>query len=319
MKIPSPTSQQLPTPSLWPRDKLGVMAVAEQWYDPSRVAIDLTAIQALPAGFVSPPPVGSTNLETATGAFQDAAIYALVLNATNHRFWSLDESGQFELYRHNGHEGALAMTTAFEQAWNQPDGALQRALQDNVPLELSDIRDLWGNIPGPEERLAILNEVLLSPQLAAFGERATAVAEGREPGGFDTGFAADLADAFPLTFGDPVLKKAQLATSAVWRGAVGRGLPVGCDLTAFADYEIPNVLRSLGVLTYDPDLAARIDRHEILLQGGPDENALRAASILAIESLAQAQGVSVADVDYAIWLRRNEPTTPFHLTLTTAY
>lgn len=225
----------------------------------------------------------------------------------------------FELYRHNGLDGALAMTTAFEQAWSQPEGALQRALQHGVPLELSDIRDLWGDIPGPEERLAILNEILLSPKLAAFGERAAGVAEGREPGGFTTGFAADLADAFPLTFGDPVLKKAQLATSAVWRGAVGRGLPVWCDLTAFADYEIPNVLRSLDVLTYDPHLAARIGHHEILPQGGPDENALRAASILAIEALAQAQGVSVADVDYAIWLRRNEPTTPFHLTLTTAY
>ena len=31
--------------------------------------------------------------------------------------------------------------------------------------------------------------MLLSPKLAAFGERATALAEGREPGGFDTDWA----------------------------------------------------------------------------------------------------------------------------------
>lgn len=165
----------------------------------------------------------------------------------------------------------------------------------------------------------ILNEVLLNPRLREFGERAHAIAEGSEQGGFTTAFAAELADAFPLTFGDGVLKKAQLATSAIWRGALARGKSVGCDLTAFADYEIPNVLRSIGVLTYAQDLADTIDNHRLIGRDSVDEHALRGASILAIEAIATAQGVVVADVDYAIWLRRDTPTTPFHLTETTAY
>ena len=38
-------------------------------------------------------------------------------------------------------------------------------------------------------------------------------------------------------------------------------------LTAFADYKLPQVLRELGIISYHPELAARIDAMEYLQAG----------------------------------------------------
>lgn len=312
-KLPEP----LPT-SFYPRNRQGVLTVAQNWYDPQRVRICEDRIAALPVGEIVPPSNG-TNLELNTAVpLADACAYAVAMNAINYRFWDKGADGEFIRYGHNGQIGALAMTTAFQAAWNDPDSPIARARDHQMPLTVADIQALFGDMPEPESRVAILNEVLLSPRLKAVGEHAAGLAQ-TVGGRFDTALAAELADAFPQAYGDGVLKKAQLAVSGMWREAVNRGLPTSCDVTAFADYQIPNVLRHLGILEYAPELSAQIDRQELIPANGPDEQALRGAAILAVEQLAARQGVTVADVDYWIWLRRKEPQNPFHLTPTTAY
>jgi len=61
-------------------------------------------------------------------------------------------------------------------------------------------------------------------------------------------------------------------------------------LTIFADNLVPHVLRVDGVLTYDPDLGARIDREE-LLPPGDEEREIRACAVhageLGVEALEQ--------------------------------
>lgn len=311
--IPSPTA------SLWPRDKEGVIKVAQDWMDSARVAIDTVAISKLPAGEITAPKHGDTNLELAGAVpLQSACEYGIAMNSINYMFWSKGASGEFIRYQQQGTIGALAMTAAFQAAWSDPQSPIAQARDAKVPLTVGDIQAVFGAMPEPESRVRILNEVLLSPRLTEFGARAAAIAAGSE-GDFNTELAAELADAFPQAYGDGVLKKAQLAVSGLWREASSRGFHGACELTAFADYQIPNVLRAMGLITYAPDLAARIDAGEIIEANGPDEKAIRGASIIAIEILAQQQGVSVADVDYWIWLKRKEPSTPFHLTYTDAY
>ena len=51
------------------------------------------------------------------------------------------------------------------------------------------------------------------------------------------------------------------------------------ELTVFADYKLPQVLRRLGVLRYAPHLAERIDRLKPLEAGSREEGEIRAATV----------------------------------------
>ncbi len=58
------------------------------------------------------------------------------------------------------------------------------------------------------------------------------------------------------------------------------------ELTAFADYKVPQVLRELGALEYTPELAAWIEDQRELPQGSPQEVEIRAATVMAVGDLA---------------------------------
>lgn len=300
--------------SLWPTNKSEVLNICKKWYDPSLVEVDQYAIANLPLGEVVPPPVGETNLERPSGdvELKEAAQFAIAMNSINYMFWSKTEDGEFVRYQNNGAIGALAMTDAFKNAWVDPQSPLSKARQGTL-LSGDDITQMFGPIPDPISRAEILNEVLAGDNLKTIAE------EIQIQNQFNTELASRLAHVFPQAYGDEVLKKSQLAVSAIWREARIRGFDGECDLTAFADYQIPNVLRALGILKYNDELANKIDQGNLIDENSIEEKAVRAASILAIEDLSKAQGVSVADVDYWIWLKRKEPKTPFHLTNTTAY
>ena len=313
MKIPS---SAVPFPSLWPENKAGVMAVANAWYDPGRVAVDEQAIAslALPPIKVGAEPsmaAGKLGME-----WQNNVALSLALNSINYQFWDLDTEGKFVRYRFEGIEGAMGMRTAFERAWADPDSPLSAA-RNGTPLTLEGVRQVFGDIPAAESRVAILNEILMPPQLEQISAEIVQALD--VDGIVNTELAKRVADTFPLSYGDPVLKKAQLAVSEVWVKAEAAGQPLQCDLTAFADYQIPNILRAMGVLTYAPDLAQAIDSYQPLDFDSRDERAIRAASLLAVEKIAEQAGVPVAAVDHYLWMRRKEAATPFHLTFTTAY
>jgi len=87
-----------------------------------------------------------------------------------------------------------------------------------------------------------------------------------------------------------------------------------------ADYQVPRVLRALGVLEYCPSLADRINRHDLLEEGGPEELAIRAATIIACEAIAAHTGGTSADIDNLLWLSQDiAGDAPFHLTETRLY
>lgn len=309
-------------PSLWPQNKAGVLEIATQWYNPERVEINLNAITQLPHGTIQPPQETNFELPAGERPLIDSIGFCVAVNSINYMFWKLEEQ-QFIRYEHHGFVGALGMTNAFQKAWIDPKSPIRKAVDEKKPLTLKNVQELFGDIPEPMGRVDILNEVLTHPEFWTLCQQLEQNIQTEQ--GFSTEQAHLLATHFPQAYGDRVLKKAQLAISAVWREGVNEGYrqnkttPLNCDLTAFADYQIPNVLRSLGILNYAPDLAETIDNQHLILENSIDEKAIRAASILAVEQLAQAQQAHVADVDYWLWLNRKQPKTPFHLTVTTQY
>ena len=122
----------------------------------------------------------------------------------------------------------------------------------------------------------------------------------------------------------PFLKRAQIAAADLDRAGVARfgDLP---RLTMFADNLVPHVLRLDGILAFDSDLVARIDREELIVHGSPEEVEIRACAVHAVELLVAAapgDGLTAAALDQLLWHRGREPyykASPRHRSRCTAY
>lgn len=93
-------------------------------------------------------------------------------------------------------------------------------------------------------------------------------------------------------------------------------------LTAFADYKLPQILRSLGVLRYRKPLAKKVDSMHLIPQDSREEIEIRAATIWVCERLAEELRIPAAIVDNALWTLSQETNgamKPYHRTLTTCY
>lgn len=86
-----------------------------------------------------------------------------------------------------------------------------------------------------------------------------------------------------------------------------------------ADYQVPKLLECHGCIQYDPYLITLIDSNMLIPKHSLLECEIRAATVLACKKLMEITKWNIADVDGWLWLRRNEVTTPFHLTITTDY
>jgi hypothetical protein len=94
-------------------------------------------------------------------------------------------------------------------------------------------------------------------------------------------------------------------------------------LTLFADNLVPHVLRIDGVLAFDPDLVATIDRGELIAHDSAEEIEIRACAVHAVELLVAAHpGTTATAVDNTLWHRGGAPrykAHPRHRARTTAY
>jgi hypothetical protein len=94
-------------------------------------------------------------------------------------------------------------------------------------------------------------------------------------------------------------------------------------LTIFADNLVPHVLRVDGVLSYQPELLARIDREELIPAGSQEEREIRACALHAVELIrGHLPGITSMQLDYLLWNRGQQPrykAQPRHRTRTVFY
>ena len=123
----------------------------------------------------------------------------------------------------------------------------------------------------------------------------------------------------------PLFKRAQITPHDLALAFDGRGPGHFEDidlLTMFADNLVPHVLRLDGVLVYDDDLVARIDRGELLEPGAAEEVEIRAVVLHAVELLAELVPQSPREIDEPLWRRGGAPeykAVPRHRCRTTVY
>ena len=80
------------------------------------------------------------------------------------------------------------------------------------------------------------------------------------------------------------------------------------QLTMFADYRVPQILRAMNILKYAPCLAATIDSKELIPFGSEEEIEIRALTVVAVEKLHQMlvqKGLRllVIECDWLLWQR----------------
>ena len=125
-------------------------------------------------------------------------------------------------------------------------------------------------------------------------------------------------------------KKAQLFISDVFQIFEGEGIGHFHniqELTALADYRIPQVLRNVGILAYSKELVDKIDKGVLIPKGSPEEIELRASMIWAVQFIYNSvkdreQRLLPIGVNDHLWLLRRQKFPEdkiHHKTITTAY
>ena len=125
-------------------------------------------------------------------------------------------------------------------------------------------------------------------------------------------------------------KRAQLFvsnTENTLRVAGKEGLKKVNELTALADYKVPQILRHFGILDYSPKLVSKIDNKQIIEASSPEEIEIRAFTIETIEKMTNILKVNFPDIN-AIVLDKylyheskviKEEMQPHHRAISTAH
>jgi hypothetical protein len=325
-------SQEPPYSSREQRDSLGVLSSTREVIRRARfIQIDTAQIERLARVLMTP-----QNGEAGQAVFiapawpaqyhffdgsERTVNWLLVLDALNFCFWAEKGHARWQIeYRGEVLNGYWAEAAA-----------LRRAVEEGKPLwdarYLSNIdrQELAAIFRGPsadgpdiplfEERLRCAREVG-RVLLERFGGQFSHLVEQAKQSG--VALALALAEHFS-SFRDVAtydgrevrfFKRAQICVADLYSAFGGKSWGAFTDmdeLTIFADYKLPQVLRHHGVLVYTPELADRIDRLELLAPGSVEEVEIRAATIWASELLRQAivrlssQTVTAAEVDQLLW------------------
>jgi hypothetical protein len=318
-------------------DPLGVLTTTRRVVDAAKtVTINHQAIEAL-AGRIIAHDLSPAEWESDLHWIGDpdaTANYILVLDALNFCFWGelrwvVDYEGQ----RYNGYSAlAAALTRALNSGVPLTEAAFLATIDDS---QLAAILAGEYTIPLLRERATNLQEVgrvLLERYDGQFralihdanGSAITLIQRVIEEfSSFRDVARYDGAEVF-------FFKRAQILAGDLSGAFNGTDLGRFHDLdqlTAFADYKVPQVLRALGVLAYQPELSRLLSERIELSVGSRFEVEIRAATIWAVEELREALAqlghqLPAYQLDWTLWqLGQDLPasTEPYHRTRTIYY
>ena len=241
-----------------------------------------------------------------SGSRDRTITYLLVLDTMNFSFWGGQGGGYWQL--------AESVREVFENGDALADPA---RLAKMTPARLAE---LIGPFPMLDQRARALRELgrhgfdgLVKRSAAA---TARALAES----------LASYADVVEYDGHDvPILKRAQILPADLHAAGVAHYGDLA-DLTCFADYKLPQVLRHFGVIEYSEPLRRRVDGLEELPSGDQAETEIRAATVVAVERLREAlaqrgRELKAVELDWILWdiSQTLYPVRPYHRTRSIFY
>lgn len=300
-----------------PKNRAELLALAEHHYNPDLVAINQAAIEAadfpkgelqlMRSGLVGNPHFDADPVLTVA--------FLLALNAVNHRFWTPPVDGILGRYSYDGKVGAMGWRTAYQKSWGEKPSLdnFRSATASVVEMRLN-----FGELPDMAGRYAIYQEMLAGSALMHEAEQLVTHFEAGHPVTVD--MAAKLAECFPRAFADPFLKKPQLALAEI-AGHFVEAWKTKFEvlLTAFADYQVPRVMRGKDIVVYSPEVARLVDNLILIPEGSPIEMAIRSATLKGCAKMAAYFEEPDAAIDNFAFLLRKQDFGHFHLTLTNHY
>ena len=128
------------------------------------------------------------------------------------------------------------------------------------------------------------------------------------------------------------LKRAQIFVGDV-NAALKLDLSEISQLTCFADYRVPQLLREMNILEYSPELACVVDKKVEIPANSYDEISIRAATVTAVEDIVDFLNKDLKDgdnrfaavaVDWYLWqvgekMEQDGALKPFHRVRTHYY
>ena len=269
------------------------------------VEIDLDALDRIEPG---PPPVLDPERHYLEGTREDVARYMLTLDAINFG------SGWFPTLRKRpGCSGYYTVSWALADRF-RADGPWSN--DELRGLSAGEVADVLGQERGHE--LMGLFATALNDLGSHLGKRSAGDVVDAA-GGSAVRLAENLT-AMPFFRDEGFWKRAQITPNDLSLAGIAAFDDLD-ELTIFADNLVPHVLRIDGVLRYAPELAAHIDREE-LLPPGDEEREIRACAVHACEQIARRLGIPPRDLDVMLWNRgqgARYKARPRHRTRTTAY
>jgi hypothetical protein len=267
----------------------------------------------------------------------DTVSYLLVLDSLNFCFWPASGREMWEIEyqsrRVSGYYGLAA--------------ALKRAVESGVPitraeylagLSLGRLKQILigrGELQLLGDRLQIINELGLF-LLENYGGEAYRLVEAAENSalklirllGEKLSSFRDVAGYRDLRV--PFYKRAQIFAADLYGAFEARRWGWFMDineLTAFADYKLPQVLRVLGILRYTEGLARAVDQGIPLKAGSPEEVEIRANTIWSVELIREeleleGRVLRAFEIDWLLWnMGQDKEFTvqPYHRTVTVFY
>jgi Queuosine salvage protein len=239
--------------------------------------------------------------------------YLFLLDALNFSFWG--EPKWTITYRGTRLDGYWALAAALKRAVEANRDVLATDyLAEISPQDLAHILRGRNEIPMFVERWRNVQELgrVLRDR---FGGRAARVVEEAKR---DAPQPARLVTDHFTSFHDTSIynsravnffKRAQILVADLWGSFGGQGLGEFdnlVELTAFADYKLPQLLRAWGILQYDARLARRVNQRFELPKDSAEEIEIRAATLWGVELLREALArrgrvLTSVQVDWFLW------------------
>ena len=124
-------------------------------------------------------------------------------------------------------------------------------------------------------------------------------------------------------------KRAQILAADILGAFDNKGIGYFKDLgylTCFPDYKLPQILLSLGILSYSSSLKKKIQKRVLIPAGSQEEIEIRSATVWAVEYLRrylrrEGRKIFSFQLDWILWNRaqKTKMVLPHHLTKTIFY
>ena len=268
---------------------------------------------------------------------QETVAYLLILDSINFCFWPKPGANKWEVqYKSETLSGYYALAASLKKAIDSGVPITRAHYLAELPLDtLRQILGGKGELQLMEARAHILNE-LGAFLIKEYNGEAYRLVEAAENSTLN--LVGLLVENLPYFrdvseyYGTKIYfyKRAQIFAADLYGAFAGKAWGYFKDidnLTAFADYKLPQVLRHVGILQYSPSMEHKMDNNIFLEAGSPEEIEIRANTIWAVELIRQeltqmGKKLRAFEIDWILWNLGQQSqfkAKPYHRTVTIYY